>query len=75
MAPGDEWLGEGRAEGAAEYVLRKLRRRVGDVTAELEPRVRQLPQERLAAFLAAFDEAMREFKQRAEAGAWLAANP
>ena len=60
-------LSQGLARGGAELVLRRLHRRLGEVPAALQDRVRELPLEGVDAL----DEAAGEFKQWADVEAWL----
>jgi Domain of unknown function (DUF4351) len=54
---------EGQLEGRQELVLRLLKRRVGNLSIDLETRVRSLPPERLEAL----GEALLDFTQMEDA--------
>ena len=61
---------EGQQEGLQQLILRQLRRRFGSLAPEIEPRICQLPVEKLEVL----GEALLDFASAADLGAWLASN-
>lgn len=66
----NEWEAIGEARGKADIILRLLRRRFGEVPAELRQRIEGLH----TAQLESLAEALLDFSILADAEAWVAAN-
>lgn len=64
----NEWTEMGEAKGRANMVTRQIRRRFGELPAELDDAIRQLTSDQLDHF----GEALFDFKTPADAQAWLA---
>jgi predicted transposase YdaD len=61
------WMEQGMQQGEVALILRQLKRRLGEVTAELEKRIRSLS----IAQLEDLGEALLDFSDTSDLVAWL----